>query len=113
MKPVNRLNPSHPDDLVPETSIDHLLPEAEWRAAATARAAIESLGEAMGRSADRAALYPVFYDSARQQLAAGVSHEDIRAEMMMLADADDPPFTSALCEAYEDALAGRPPRHEA
>jgi hypothetical protein len=111
---VNRLEvvPSV-GDLVPTTNADHLLPEAERPLARQARDEFEAIGREMDRRTTRQALYPVFYESAREQIAAGVSHDAIRAEMTTLADTEDELFASILREAYEDALAGRPPRDPA
>jgi hypothetical protein len=111
MKLVNRLEdePSF-DDLLPATEVDHLLPEDQRP---LAREAFEALGREMDRRLTRQALYSIFYESARDQIAAGMSQDAIRAEMTSLADTDDELFAAIVREAYEDALAGRPPRDPA
>jgi hypothetical protein len=55
-------------------------------------------------------LYPVFYESARERIASGTSPNDIRDELLMLAADADLEFAAVIREAYEDVLAGRPPR---
>ena len=67
----------------------------------------------MDRRLTRQALYPIFYELTCESIAAGMSHDDFRAGMTMLADTDDDVFASILVEAYEDALAGRQPRKQA
>jgi hypothetical protein len=112
MKPQNRMGfvPSF-DDLVPtKTNFDHLLPEAERALAQQARDEFAALGRQLNYEELRRVLYPVFYESAREQIDAGVSHDEIRAEMAMLAESEDEQLASLHREAYEDALAGRPPQ---
>jgi hypothetical protein len=55
-------------------------------------------------------LYQVFYASASERIASGASPNDIRDELLMLAADADLQFTSVIRVAYEDVLAGRPPR---
>lgn len=114
MKPVNRLTamPSI-DDLVPTTSIDHLLSPEERLLARQAREAFEELGREMGRRQAWEATYRVLYDLAREQLAGGLSPDELRAEMAELADTDDEEFATTVRAAFEDVLAGRPPRQRA
>jgi hypothetical protein len=112
MKPQNRIGvvPRF-EDLIPETTdFDHLLPEADRALARQARDEFAALGRELNREELRRALYPVFYESAREQIVAGVSHDEIRAELAMLADGQDDQLASLYREAYEDALAGRPPQ---
>jgi hypothetical protein len=113
MKPQNRIGlvPSF-DDLVPKTTnFDHLLPKAERALARQARDEFAALGRQLNYEELRRALYPVFYEKAREQIIAGISHDEIRAEMATVADSDDGQLASIYRDAYEDALAGRPP-HE-
>jgi hypothetical protein len=44
------------------------------------------------------------------RIASGVSRDEIQAEMTMLADTPDSEFAAIVQQAYEDALAGRPPK---
>jgi hypothetical protein len=114
MSPVNRLEfvPSI-NQLVATTNVDHLLPEEERPLALQAREEFEAVGREMDRRLTRKALYPIFYESTCKKIAAGMSNDDVRAELTMLADTDDDLFASILIEAYEDALAGRQPREQA
>jgi hypothetical protein len=100
------------DKLFPKTTIDHLLSEEERHKAAEERREFEAVGRTMCWTVG---LYPMVYESARKRLAAGVSSDEIRAEMSTIAqgpDLDEPecPIISAIREAYEDVLAGHPPR---
>jgi hypothetical protein len=100
------------DKLLPETTIDHLLSEEERLKAAEERREFEAVGRTMFLTES---LYPGIYESVRERLASGVSYDEIRAEMSMLLkrpDLADPDLkiASVIREAYEDALAGRPPR---
>jgi len=109
-RPFNRLRSSgSTDELVPETTTDHQLSEAEQQRATEARREFESLGKEMDLRSTRRALYPILYEEALEQLASGLSHDEIRAERMSLAGTEDTPYASIAREAYEDALAGRPP----
>jgi hypothetical protein len=111
IRPFNRLRSSgSTDEIVPGTVIDHLLTETEQQHAMAESGEFEFLGKAMDQRQTRAALYPILYESASEQLTSGVSHEEIRAEMMSLAETEDTIYASVAREAYEDALAGRPPR---
>jgi hypothetical protein len=96
------------DEVVPKTTIDHLLSEEERRKAEQERKEFEVVGRMMDLS--EVELYPIVYESACEKIASGMSHDDIRVEMMMLADTPDLPFGSIIRQAYEDVLAGRPPR---
>ncbi len=98
------------DKLFPKTTIDHLLSEEERRKVEHERREFEAVGRTMSMFLLERSLYPVFYESACEQMASGVSQDEIRAEMTMLADTEDSTFASIVREAYEDALAGRPPR---
>jgi hypothetical protein len=115
MQPVNRLE--HEDvlaDLVPTTSIDHLLSEEERQHAREDRDAVEALGREMERRETLPTVYSKIYEAARRMLAAGFSPKKIRAEMRPLTDsAPDQEWASITRDAYEDALAGRPRRLEA
>jgi hypothetical protein len=90
MMPINRLNflPKL-DDLLTATNIDHLLPEADRLLAQQACDEFAVLGRQMDREQRRRALYPVYYESACELIAAGLSHDEIRAELEMLWDTDD------------------------
>jgi hypothetical protein len=96
------------DKLLPKTSIDHLLSEEERRKAEHERREFEAVGRTMFRT--EKALYPIFYETASERMTSGVGQDEIRAEMIMLADTPDLEFASIIRQAYEDALAGRPPR---
>jgi hypothetical protein len=96
------------DQLLPKTSIDHLISEEERQKAQQERQEFEAVGRNLFMTEE--ALYPVFYRSACSKLAAGVSHDEVHAEMMLLADIPDDPFAVIVRQAYEDALAGRPPK---
>jgi hypothetical protein len=96
------------EELIPKTTIDHLLSEEERKQAAEERREFEAVGRSMALT--EGSLYSVFYESARERIASGVSVHEIRQEMLVLAKLVDEEFASALCEAYEDVLAGRPPR---
>jgi hypothetical protein len=96
------------DNLLPKTSIEHLLSEEEWRKAEHERREFEAVGRTMFLTEQ--ALYPIFYQTASERMTSGVGQDEIRAEMMMLADTPDLEFASIVRQAYEDALAGRPPR---
>jgi hypothetical protein len=114
MKPQNRIGfvPSF-DDLVSKiTNFDHLLPEAERALAREARDEFAALGRELTYEELRRALYPVFYENAREQIIAGVSHDEIRAELAMIADGGDEQLASIYRDACEDALAGRPPQEK-
>ena len=49
-----------------------------------------------------------FFQTACEKMASGQSQDEIRAEMMILADTPDLPFASMIRQACEDALSGRP-----
>ncbi|SIN81236.1 hypothetical protein SAMN05444166_1028 [Singulisphaera sp. GP187] len=110
MLPVNRgIQRTTSDQVVPPTTTDHLLSEDERLNAVRDREAVEALGRELDRRLMRQAMYPIYYDAARKQVAAGVSHEAIRAELnIRLADIEDEFDASVAREAYEDALADRP-----
>ena len=109
--PINRIffKPSG-EALVPKTSIDHLLTAEEVQQAAAERAAFETLAAELGRQDDFRALYPVYYNVAQANLNSGMSHHGLRTEMEELMIYCDPASASILREAYEDVLAGRPPK---
>jgi hypothetical protein len=96
------------DELVPKTSIDHLLSEEERQKAEEERREFETVGRSMFLTEE--SLYPIFYAGVYERIAAGVSQDEIRAEMAMLADTPDDTFAAIARTAYEDALAGRPPK---
>jgi hypothetical protein len=109
--PFNRLRSSgSTDELVPGTTVDHLLSSTEQQHAIEECGEFESLGKEMDDSQTRAALYPILYETALEQVTSGVSHDAIRAELVSLVQTDNALYTSIAREAYEDALAGRPPR---
>ena len=112
--PLGRLLPWLTDDdfdkVFPKTTIDHLLSEDERRKAEEERREFEAVGRRMDLIATEQVLYSLFYDSACEGMAAGTSPEEIQAEMMLLSDTPDEAFASIVRQAYEDILAGRPPR---
>jgi hypothetical protein len=97
------------DKLLPKTTIDHLLSEEERLKAAEERREFEAVGRMMCLTES---LYPFIYESVRERLASGVSYDEIRVEITMLLQRRDvvEPDLTIVREAYEDALAGRPPR---
>lgn len=112
MQPINRVaGQSTWEELVPTTDISHLLSEAERSHAAGDRQAFEELSREIDRRDTWEALYPVFYDQARDQLASGASRDDLQIEMEELAATGDALFAAIVREAYADALAGRSPQH--
>jgi hypothetical protein len=118
MKPVNRLEPDDEGDLahlVPSTSIDHLLSPEQRQHARQDRDALAALGRQMDqRAVSPVTIYRVFYEFARKMIADGISPEELRAQWLPLTDGHpDSTFAAAIREAYDDALAGRPPRPEA
>jgi hypothetical protein len=96
------------DKLTPKTTIDHLLSDEERRKADLERIEFETVGHTMFLSDSD--LYLDVYESASEKIASDVSHEEIRRERLMIAETPDLPFASIILEAYEDVLAGRPPR---
>ena len=96
------------DKLLPETTIDHLLTQEERRNVEQERREFEAVGKAMFMTREN--VYPLFYDAARERIASGVSPDEIRAEMVALEEGPDLPWISIVREAYDDLLAGRPPR---
>jgi hypothetical protein len=96
------------DKLLAKTTIDHLLSEEERQKAAEERREFEAVGRTMFLT--ERSLYPVFYESARERIASGASPDEIREELLMLAEGADREFASLVRDAYEDVLAGRPPR---
>jgi hypothetical protein len=96
------------DRLIPKTTIDHLLTEEERQKAAQERKEFEAVGREMFLTKEY--IYPCFYNSARCRLDAGESPDEIRALMSDLEQASDDPMISIILEAYEDVLAGNPPR---
>jgi hypothetical protein len=96
------------DKLFPKTTIDHLLSEDERQKAAEECREFEAVGRTMFIT--ERSLYPVFYESACERIASGASPDEIREELLMLAEDADGEFASVIREAYEDVLAGRPPK---
>jgi hypothetical protein len=96
------------DKLFPKATIDHLLSEDDRRKAAEERREFEAVGRTTFLT--ERSLYPVFYESARERIASGASPNDIRDELLMLAADADLELASVIRVAYEDVLAGRPPR---
>jgi hypothetical protein len=110
--PVNRLVATPRwDELLPSTTIHHLLSEEDAERWDAAQKAFAELGKCLKANARRRSLYPLFYDDAREQLATGMSADEVRVAMADLMDTGDFEFASIVREAYEDALAGRRPRH--
>jgi hypothetical protein len=99
------------DSLLPKTTIDHLLSEEDRRKAEQERKEFEAVGQAMLLTEEN--LYPAFYELAIQRVASGGSADEIRREMLILTQVCEIPFASIMREAYEDALAGRPPKFSA
>jgi len=97
------------DDLLPRTPINHLLSESEAQLADLALREFEALGAARNTALSMHALYPVFYERARELVAAGVRPDQIREEMAEFLDPEDADYSSAVRRAYEDALAHLPP----
>lgn len=98
------------DDLnalvVPRTIIDHLLSESERLKAEQERKEFEAVGSSMTDEE----IYPLVYACARDRIAAGVSQDEIEAEMRLIASMPDFPNASVIRQAYEDVIAGRLPR---
>src|SRR4051794_13245278 len=93
--------------LTPETTIDHLLSEEDrqkWEQESREFAAV-------GRNPflSEASLYPMFYEMVCEQMASGVSPDVIRGAISKCHEHSDR-FGSVFLEAFEDALAGRPPK---
>jgi hypothetical protein len=123
MTPVNRLDvvPSI-GELIPTTKLDRLLSEEDRKLfecqplpkpPQTTRELLRQLAM-FARSMTtperfRCEHYPVFYQAVREALDAGVSPEDLAAELASLADSDDA-FAAVIREAIEDALGGQPPK---
>jgi hypothetical protein len=93
--------------LLPTTSIAHLLSEEKRQKEAQERREFEAVGKSM--FLNEATLYPMAYESVRERIASGASTDVIRGELSMLRDTPDL-YASMIREAYEDVLAGRPPR---
>ncbi len=95
------------DKLSPKTTIDHLLSEEERQKAEQERREFESVGMTM--FLNEAKLYPTAYEFVCERVASGVSPDVIRGELPMIPETPNR-LASIMREAYEDALAGRPPR---
>ncbi len=95
------------DELLPKTSIDHLLSEEERQSAEQERWEFEAVGRSLFMN--EAALYPFFYELVCERIASGVSPDVIRGEMSIFTKAADV-FGAVFLDALEDVLAGRPPR---
>ena len=94
--------------VVPRTLADHLFSEHGRLSAEQERKEFEAVGsELFLREED---IYPIFYRSTTERIAAGASRDEILSEMMAVVARSELPFASALRQAYEDALAGRPPK---
>src|ERR1700679_3168729 len=79
---INRLaQTAQCDELLPSTTIDHLLSEDQARQAESDRREIDALGEILNRASEKRALYPGHYDQAKEMLDSGMSHEQIRVEL--------------------------------
>jgi hypothetical protein len=98
------------ENLIPRTTIDHLLSVEERQKAEQERKEFEALGWRMALIETEQVLYSLFYDCVYERMAARTSPEEIQAEMMLLSDTPDEAFASIVRQAYEDVLAGRPPR---
>jgi hypothetical protein len=102
------------DELFPKTTIDHLLSEEERQKAAQERKEFETVGRMLFLSdveaLPAAEVYPVAYESVCGCIASGVVSPDEIRESLSRLDGPLDPVTAIMREAYEDALAGRPPR---
>ena len=101
-------------DVDPETTIDHLLSEEERQKAEQERKEFEAVGRTVFLNDAEVLLesevYPTAYEAMCGWIATRVvSPDEIREQLLMLHGPLDP-LTSIFREAYEDALAGRPPR---
>lgn len=92
---------------MPKTSIDHLLSEEERQKTEQERREFEAVGSTL--FLDEASLYRVVYERVCKRIVSGVSPDVIRGELSMFLRTADP-LDSIIRTAYEDALAGRPPR---
>ena len=102
------------DHLFPTTSIDHLLSEEERQKAEQERKEFEVVGRTLflddAEVLPEAEVYTTAYEVMCGWIASGVvSPDEIRESLSMLRGPLDP-VPSIIREAYEDALAGRPPR---
>lgn len=103
------------EKLFPKTTIDHLLSEEERRKAEQERKEFETVGRTLvlndaGGLPD-AEVYSIAYESMCQSIASGmVSPDEIREQLSMFHGPPLEPGTSIIREAFEDALASRPPR---
>jgi hypothetical protein len=103
------------DKLFPKTTIDHLLSEGERQKAEQERGEFEAVGRTLflneAGALPEADVYRIAYESMCRCIASRmVSPDEIREQSSML---HGPPLergTSIIREAFEDALAGRPPR---
>jgi hypothetical protein len=94
------------EKLVPKINIDHLVSEEEHQKAEQERKEFEAAGTNMYLTKEK--LYPVYYESARETIAFGISPDEIRREMLMLNETPDLPLNSIEREAYDDDLSGLP-----
>jgi hypothetical protein len=123
MRPINRIgHVPRIDDLVPETTIEQLISEDRplsakrpLEVALSHREFFEFVSELYLQtpSDDQcvAVYYLPFYDTIKLLVAVGVSHEAIRANLAPPTDSDGE-LAAVIREAFDDALAGRPPRYE-
>ncbi len=103
------------EKLFPKTTIDHLLSEEERQKIERERKEFEAVGRTlflkdMSEVLPEAELYAIAYEVMCGSIASGVvSPNEIREQLSMV---HGPlyPVTPIIREAYEDALAGRPPR---
>jgi hypothetical protein len=95
------------DKHTPETTIDHLLSEEDRQKWEQESREFEAVGRNLFLS--EALLYPMFYKMVCERMASGVNPDVIREEMSTFHEHADR-FGSIFLEAFEDALAGRPPR---
>jgi hypothetical protein len=94
--------------VVPRTIADHLLSEDERVKAEQERKEFEALGSALFLNAEY--IYPIAYEFACERVASGATRDQIQSEMTMVAANPDLPFAAIIRQAYDDVLAGRPPR---
>jgi hypothetical protein len=102
------------DKLLPKTTIDHLLSEEERQKAEQERKEFEAVGRTLFLSAaeafPEAEVYPMAYEAACRCIASGVVSADEFREQLAMTHWPLDPVWSIIKEAYEDVLAGRPPR---
>lgn len=98
------------EGLVPATSVEGLLSEAEARQAEYNKAEIEELGKSINKINVINSIYPVAYEYARSKIESGLAKNDLISEINLIADGKDD-FASIVRIAFEDALENRPPQY--